>query len=93
MQLVEIVQTISSSSDTIETVRSLIDRDVIVPIGGEYRMVGDVGTLHEGSDSVYLSIDAWTANRIAAVCRAELSHGVWTDDSLASAESRQTEIL
>ncbi len=29
----------------IETVRSLIDRDVVVPRDGEYRLVGDVGSL------------------------------------------------
>lgn len=29
----------------VETVRSLIDRDVIVPADGEYRLVGDIGTL------------------------------------------------
>ncbi len=29
----------------VETVRSLIDRDVVLAIGGEYRLVGDIGTL------------------------------------------------
>lgn len=29
----------------VETVRSLIDRDAIVPVGGEYRLVGDLGEL------------------------------------------------
>jgi class 3 adenylate cyclase/predicted ATPase len=29
----------------VETVRSLIDRDVVVPVGGVYRLVGDVGEL------------------------------------------------
>jgi class 3 adenylate cyclase/tetratricopeptide (TPR) repeat protein len=29
----------------VETIRALIDRDIVVPIGGEYRLVGDVGSL------------------------------------------------
>ncbi len=29
----------------VETIRSLIDRDVVIPVEGAYRMVGDVGTL------------------------------------------------
>ncbi len=29
----------------VETVRSLIDRDAVVPVDGQYRLVGDVGTL------------------------------------------------
>jgi class 3 adenylate cyclase/tetratricopeptide (TPR) repeat protein len=29
----------------IETIRSLVDRDIVVPRGGEYRLVGDIGSL------------------------------------------------
>ncbi|MDT4935703.1 MAG: hypothetical protein QOK11_3595, partial [Pseudonocardiales bacterium] len=29
----------------VETIRALIDRDIVVPIGGDYRLVGDVGSL------------------------------------------------
>ncbi len=46
----------------VETVRSLIDRDVIVPIDGEYRLVGDVGTL-----SVPDSLHALLAARLDAL--------------------------
>ena len=30
----------------IETIRSLVDRDIVVPRDGQYRLVGDVGSLH-----------------------------------------------
>ena len=43
----------------VETVRSLIDRDVVVPIDGVYRLVGDVGEL-----SVPTSLHALLAARL-----------------------------
>jgi class 3 adenylate cyclase/tetratricopeptide (TPR) repeat protein len=46
----------------VETIRSLIDRDVIIPREGEYRLVGDVGTL-----SVPDSLHALLAARLDAL--------------------------
>jgi class 3 adenylate cyclase/predicted ATPase len=46
----------------VETVRSLIDRDVVVPIEGVYRLVGDVGQL-----SVPQSLHALLAARLDAL--------------------------
>jgi class 3 adenylate cyclase/tetratricopeptide (TPR) repeat protein len=46
----------------VETVRSLIDRDVVVPIDGVYRLVGDVGEL-----SVPDSLHALLAARLDAL--------------------------
>ncbi len=46
----------------VETVRSLIDRDVVVPIEGVYRLVGDVGAL-----SVPDSLHALLAARLDAL--------------------------
>jgi class 3 adenylate cyclase len=46
----------------VETVRSLIDRDVVVPIDGVYRLVGDVGEL-----SVPRSLHALLAARLDAL--------------------------
>ncbi|MDT4963800.1 MAG: hypothetical protein QOF87_3447 [Pseudonocardiales bacterium] len=46
----------------VETVRSLIDRDAVVPIDGVYRLIGDVGTL-----SVPDSLHALLAARLDAL--------------------------
>jgi class 3 adenylate cyclase/tetratricopeptide (TPR) repeat protein len=46
----------------VETVRSLIDRDVVVPVEGAYRLVGDVGVL-----SVPDSLHALLASRLDAL--------------------------
>jgi class 3 adenylate cyclase/tetratricopeptide (TPR) repeat protein len=46
----------------VETVRSLIDRDVVQPVGGVYRLVGDVGNL-----AVPASLHALLAARLDAL--------------------------
>jgi class 3 adenylate cyclase/tetratricopeptide (TPR) repeat protein len=46
----------------VETIRSLIDRDVVVPVEGVYKLVGDVGTL-----SVPDSLHALLAARLDAL--------------------------
>jgi class 3 adenylate cyclase/tetratricopeptide (TPR) repeat protein len=75
----------------VETVRSLIDRDVVVPVEGEYRMVGDVGTLDipGGLHSLLAArLDALDPPLRALVCDAAVLGTSFPAEALAVVSGR-----
>nr|WP_237447985.1 adenylate/guanylate cyclase domain-containing protein [Nocardioides flavescens] len=78
----------------VETVRSLIDRDAIVPIGGAYHLVGEIGTLTV-PDSLHgllaARLDALAPGLRALVADAAVLGPRFSGDALAGVSERPRE--
>jgi class 3 adenylate cyclase/tetratricopeptide (TPR) repeat protein len=80
----------------VETIRTLIDRDVVVPIGGQYRLVGDVGSLAVPDSLRGLlaaRLDALDANLRALVADAAVLGSTFPIEALVAVSGRDEEFV
>ena len=75
----------------VETIRTLIDRDVVVPLEGEYRLVGDVGDLSV-PDSLHgllaARLDALDHELRGLVADASVLGGAFSAEALVAVSGR-----